>query len=459
MAKVWWKSCVWKCVFILVAVAAFFIAASVSVKTAEAAAKGFTTVNGKTFYIDEDGTKHKGWLLLNGKRYYFNKTTGVQLKGWGKDSQGRKMRYFTKGQGYMVTGFLTDSAGHTRYFDKNTGILARGWMTDSKGYKYYFTSGEGVMATGWLTNSKGQIRYFSKANGRMLVGFQQASNGNIRYFNESTGIMETGLKKIDGYIYYFAKSNGVMYQKGFGTVGSNKYYFDPDTGRAQIGWLTLDGKKYYFSNTGVMYVSTSATIDGQLYVFDENGVATESTYEIVGNNVKVYDQKNGKTYTLVKEFLEHPGVANGETSDLELLAALCETEAGNQGKAGMVAVALCTLNRTIRADKAFPSELRYVLYQGGSFAQYSCVTSGTLLKRLNGQYYDRAAAMEAAQEAMKIFRNHVLNGTARTIDGIPRKDFDFMYFMTDEAFWSMNLTFNKVDWIQYKDHVFFVDWV
>lgn len=444
--------------FIFAVIASCWVLFPITARETEAAAKGFTTVDGKSYYIDADGSKHKGWLLLNGKRYYFNTKTGVQLKGWAY-SEGKKIRYFTKGQGYMVTGFLTDSAGHTRYFNTTTGKLARGWMTDSKGYKYYFTSGEGVMVKGWIANSENQMRYFSKSNGRMLVGFQKDTKGYIRYFNESTGIMATGLKKIGDYYYYFAKSNGIMYTKGFGTVGSNKYYFDPETGRAKTGWLSLDGKKYYFSQTGVMYVNRTATIGGKTYTFDADGVARESEYEIIGNNVKIYDEKNGRTYTLMKEYLEHPGIANGETSDVELLAALCETEAGNQGKAGMIAVALCTLNRTAREDKAFPSELRYVLYQGGSFAQYSCVTSGTLLKRLNGQYYDRAAAMEAAQEAMKIFNNFRLNGTPRTIPGISRKDFNFMYFMTDEAFWSMSLTFDKVDWMQYKDHVFFVDWV
>lgn len=445
-------------VFVFAAACAFLVPATA--KEVQAAKTGFTTINGKSYYIDEDGSRHKGWLTLNGKKYYFNKKTGVQLKGWGRDGQGRKMRYFTKGQGYMVTGYLTDSAGHTRYFDTKTGIMARGWMTDSKGYKYYFTSGEGVMAKGWLENSKGQFRYFSKSNGRMLTGFQKDTKGNTRYFNPSTGIMATGLKKIEGYYFYFAKSNGVRYQKGFGTVGNNKYYFSPKNGRAQTGWLTLDGKRYYFSSKGVMYVNRTATIDGTTYSFDKNGVATESKYEINGKTVQVYDSGNKRTYTLMKEFLEHPGIENGETSDLELLAAFCEAEAGNQGKIGMEAVALCTLNRTIKADKEFPSELRYVIYQGSSsFAQYSVVTNGSLEKRLNGQFYNRTLAYEAAREALEIFNNYVNNGKARTLKGFDRKDFNFMYFMTEEAFWSQPLDFDKVDYFKFRDHVFFVDWV
>ena len=32
-----------------------------------------------------------------------------------------------------------------------------------------------------------------------------------------------------------------------------------------------------------------------------------------------------------KQFLEHPGIADGKVSDLDLLAAVCDAEAGDQG--------------------------------------------------------------------------------------------------------------------------------
>ncbi len=75
-----------------------------------------------------------------------------------------------------------------------------------------------------------------------------------------------------------------------------------------------------------------------------------------------YDEKRGRNFTIMKELKSHPGVADGTKSDLDILAAVCEAEAGDQGIAGMKAVALCLLNRTL--DKEFPSSVRYVLYQG-----------------------------------------------------------------------------------------------
>lgn len=94
----------------------------------QAAKAGFKTINGKTYYITASGAKQKGWLTLKGKKYYFNKKTGVQLKGWQKDSKGRNIRYFTKGKGVMATGFLK-SGTVTRYFRPSNGKLVRGWLT------------------------------------------------------------------------------------------------------------------------------------------------------------------------------------------------------------------------------------------------------------------------------------------------------------------------------------------
>ena len=91
-----------------------------SISVSAATQTGFITLNGKSYYINKDGSKQKGWLELNGKKYYFDKNTGVQLKGWARDSDGKAIRYFTNGDGHMVTGFLTDTSGKTRYFDPQT---------------------------------------------------------------------------------------------------------------------------------------------------------------------------------------------------------------------------------------------------------------------------------------------------------------------------------------------------
>ena len=438
-ARQWMKGLMLVC--LLLAGCAFF---SHSATEVQAATAGFKTVGGKTYYIKSDGSKQKGWLTLGKYKYYFNKTTGVQVKGW-LNVNGQKTYYFTSQKGAMVTGWLTDSRKRKRYFDPKTGKLTRGWMKNSKGEKYYFTSGEGIMATGWLKNSKGQKRYFHRTSGVMATGWLKNTSKNISYyFDPETGYMTTGWRRISGKKYYFSTSNGSM----------------------ATGLKTIDGKKYYFKTDGSMAFSTTVTVSGVTYTISSTGVATvktsHSNQNLSNGNVKVYDTQNSRYYTMVKEYKTHPGIANGKTTDEALLAALCESEAGDQGKIGMEAVALCVLNRTIKKDKEFPSTVRGVIYESmvnGTYPQYSVVRDGALLKRLNGNFDNRTLAYQAAKKAMTIFNNYVKNGKSRTLTGFKQKDFNYMYFMMNSSFKKQPLTFSKVKYEVYKDHTFFVDWV
>lgn len=410
----------------LILVALLFVGCtffSNSTTEVQAATAGFKTIGGKTYYIKSDGSKQKGWLTLGKYKYYFNKTTGVQVKGW-LNVYGKKTYYFTSKKGVMVTGWMTDSKKRKRYFNPQTGKLTRGWMKNSKGQKYYFTSGEGIMATGWLKNSKGQKRYFYSNSGVMATGWLKNTSKNITY------------------------------------------YFDTDTGYMYTGLNRISGKLYYFKSNGVMAVSTTVKVNGVTYSISSAGVATAKNTKpdvaVSNGNVKVYDTQNARYYTMVKEYKSHPGIANGKTTDEALLAALCESEAGDQGKIGMEAVALCVLNRTIKSDKEFPSTVRGVIYENigsSTTPQYSVVRDGALLKRLNGQFENRTLAYQAAREAMTIFNNYLKSGKARTLTGFKQKDFNYMYFMMNSAFKKQPLNFSKVKYEVYKDHTFFVDWV
>lgn len=245
------KSKVWGVLllFMLIAVGGFGVSKASAVQAA--VKTGFQTINGKTYYIDKDGSKHKGWLKLKGKKYYFNKRTGVQVKGWVKTKKGKK-RYFTKGTGVMVTGWLKNSKGQKRYFSPKTGYMRTKWMTKGKN-KYYFYSNSGIAATGFLKDSKDNTRYFYKGSCAMATGWVSSTAGTKRYFHTSSkasedGVMAVGFTQIDGSTYYFTNS-----------------------GKMATGWLTLDDKKYYFDgSTGVMYTGIQ-TVDGQQMEFATDG--------------------------------------------------------------------------------------------------------------------------------------------------------------------------------------------
>ena len=51
--------------FFAVGVSMYFTAANIQAATKT----GFVTINGDSYYINEDGSKQKGWLELEGKKY------------------------------------------------------------------------------------------------------------------------------------------------------------------------------------------------------------------------------------------------------------------------------------------------------------------------------------------------------------------------------------------------------
>lgn len=492
------------CLLVFTLLFAITVIPSASVET-QAATAGFKTVSGKTYYVTTSGSYKKGWMTLSGKKYYFD-SKGVMQTGW-KTISGKKYYFSTKGimqtgwktisskkyyfnsSGVMQTGWKTISNNRyyfnsngvmqtgfikldgKTYYLKSNGVMATGWLKNSKG-QYRYCNSKGVMQTGWLTNAKGQKRYFSKSNGVMATGWMKNSSGQYRYFSTTDGVMYIGMKKIGSYYYYFRKSNGTRYQNGFGTVSGKKYYFNKSNGRRRTGWLTLSGKKYYFASDGVMYASRTATIGGVKYTFDSNGVAKEYVVNnAVGKTgltvvsesssyVMVTDsgRSSTKQYKLHINYMTHPGVADGTLSDLDLLAAVCDAEANDQGLIGMQAVAMCLLNRTL--DTYYPASLRGVVYQMAPGIQYAVVTDGALKKRLvDNNWQKKELAYQAAQKAMDMFEAYVKYGTKRKLEGFDRDDFNFKFFMMDWCYWEQPLNFSKVDNFLYKDHMFFVDWV
>lgn len=293
------KSCFWGVLLSLLLLAAAGFTFRSTTVDVQAATAGFKTVNGKTYYYDASGKKVKGWLTLNGKKYFLNTKTGVLLKGWQKNASGAK-RYFDKKTGAMYTG-MKKISGKYYYFDYKTGYTKSGFIKASNGkIVRYFSPSNYTMVTGWMTNSKGQKWYFNKSTGVMYTGlkkigsyyyyfdgstgaaksgFLTAANGNTRYFRNKYYTMMTGWATTSkGEKRYFAKSNGVMC-KGLKTVSGSKYYFDTSTGIAQSGWVTISGNKYYFNTSNFKMVTGTVTIESVKYTFNSSGVLTSSVAE------------------------------------------------------------------------------------------------------------------------------------------------------------------------------------
>lgn len=398
---------------------------------------------GKYWYYYKDGVKQKGWLTLDGKKYFLAKKTSRMVKGLRKISGSI---YYFGSDGAMVTSEWVTSKGNWYYIDAEGKALVSKWKT-SKGFRYRLGS-DGIMLTGMQKVGK-KVYYFNP---------KETVESGTTY---PIGCRRSGSFKISGKWYYF-QSDGVMLVSSFKKLSGKWYYYQED-GTRKTGWLTLDGKQYYFKSTGVMAVDETLTVGGKTWSFDENGVATEEqsfTYDSDGY-VRVI-ASNKKIYTLEKEYAKHTDVANGKISDEELLAAVVYCEAGNQGLQGMTAAAMVVLNRTLAQKYNFPPSVRYVVYQKG---QFSIVTSGALKTRLdNTDVTGYATAEKAVDRAYIMYNAYVKNKTKRAkylakvlAKSNGKTDFDCLYFMSPAAYASSGLT-SSSEAFTYKAMTFFTYW-
>ncbi len=177
----------------------------------------------KTKYVDENGIRVTGRVLINGKYYYFKPSNGAVVRSsWIK-------------------------SGKKYYYAKSSGVLCTKGKFKINGY-YYFFNKNSVKKTGWRTIS-GKRYYFDPNNNGRMVSKAWAC--------------------IDGKYYRFSKS-GIMRTSTW--VCSNRYYVN-SSGVSVTGLQTIGGKLYYFdSSTRRKVTNTTKTINGVTYKFDSNGV-------------------------------------------------------------------------------------------------------------------------------------------------------------------------------------------
>ena len=273
---------IWIMFLFLIFATAGVTASATSLQVSAATKTGFQTVNGKTYYYNSKGVKHKGWLTLRGKKYYFDTSTGVQKKGW--RTLNGKTYYFGANTGIMTVGWIKDKSDNRRYFTAS-GVMVKQWYT-LKGNKYYFDPSTGIMKKGWLDLGEGRKYYFSKKTGIMYknVLVKDNSKNITRYFN-AWGRVATGLVKLeDGYRYFDPENDGAMVI-GFKEINGKTYYFLSKTGLRVTGWITnkKTGAKYYFDPaTSVMVTNKTIIISNKECTFDENGVRVSIKDVITG---------------------------------------------------------------------------------------------------------------------------------------------------------------------------------
>ncbi|MGV2939570.1 SpoIID/LytB domain-containing protein [Mesobacillus sp. LC4] len=247
---------------------------------------GVVTIDGTQFTFGEDGALEKlaGWIVENGKRSYYDPSTGQKINsGWklidnawyffenGAAKTGwvywkYKWYYLDAGTGKMLTGWIND--GSKRYYLNSEGIMQTGWLKYNN--KWYFLAKSGAMHKGWLTD--GGKKYYLKSDGIMATGWMKI--GTSWYYFHSSGEMDTGWLKWNNKWYYM-NSYGIM-QTGWEKVGT-KWYYLASGGEMKTGWLKDGTKWYYLDSSGIMQTGWVKVGTKWYYLYSSGAMAANTT--------------------------------------------------------------------------------------------------------------------------------------------------------------------------------------
>lgn len=200
---------------------------------------GWVQEGGNWYYLKSDGTRMKGFNIVDGEVYYFNS------------------------KGYRVTGWQNLEV--SRYYFQSNGVMSK-YLT-KVGKKYYYFNDKGWLMKGFFSG-KGKKRYYANSKGVLQTGWKKYKN-KWYYFDPQTYEAATGLQKIDGKWYYFGPK-GVM-KTGWQQVGEESYYFNAD-GSAKKGWISSGNKWYYLNKSGKMVKGKWVKSKKKYYYLNKKGI-------------------------------------------------------------------------------------------------------------------------------------------------------------------------------------------
>ena len=218
---------------------------------------------GYYYYINPDGTKYKGYKVVDGVQYYFSDENGVSI-----------------GQFVVVEEEVNGKVVTNRYFVKQNGGVIKNTFKriPEKNNKLYYFGADGKAYKG-INTIDGKQYYFNTRYSYVMTGLCSV-NENIYYFNKYNYTMESNTTKFvadklrldigsDGRVYNMTKLDdsdlaNVLYA-GFSKMGT-RYSFNLDEG-------------YDCSN----YVAT---------ILREVGINTFSEYERTSQQQAIYCEQN-----------------------------------------------------------------------------------------------------------------------------------------------------------------------
>ena len=257
---------------------------------------GWKEVDGRWYYLNNDGSLESGWKTIDGKTYYFDSNSGMTtwIKEINNDSE-NKIYLFDK-DGVLVKGAGWKEANERWYYLNSDNSLLYGWQTingkkyyldkyngmangvscisNGDNYEVYLFNEDGSLATGngWK-EIDGKWYYFN--NNNSLANGWKTINGKTYYFSSHMSIGPTLIQgnrpeKLD--LYYFGEDGELINRKGWAKLNDDWFYFNDDSS-LKTKWQTIGGKIYYFNETtGAMATGQrKINYDGEIYCFTSDG--------------------------------------------------------------------------------------------------------------------------------------------------------------------------------------------
>lgn len=239
-------------------------------KDGKATVSRWLTLEGNTYYFNEEGHMMTGKIEVDGHTYYLGKEgDGVRKTGWiqleddSEDPSSDLAWHYFDQKGRMLIN-ETDKKIDGAYYTFRDGKLQTGWVKvttennaeaeeasetpAASGYQYYLEDGK--RAEGWLeiegipgASEEEELHTFYFKNGRPYfaqTGIQTFNISGKRYAFDTKGEMKTGLQVVtlfDGEVanHYFG-NDGVM-KTGKQTI------YDEDLGQNQTWFFYTDGER------------------------------------------------------------------------------------------------------------------------------------------------------------------------------------------------------------------------
>lgn len=163
--------------------------------------KGFKTLGGKVYYLGSKGRRKTGLLKIKGKIYYLNPSLTYGLK-----TVNGKKYYFDKTTGAAVTSQFVTIKNKTYYFDSNGCMVKGKWVKYNGHYYYLKKNGVRTTAGSWLTLSSGT--YYISKKGYRVTGLKTISKKKYYFLSNGTLVTDKTAYKING-TWYTINAKGV----------------------------------------------------------------------------------------------------------------------------------------------------------------------------------------------------------------------------------------------------------